>query len=246
MKTNAIKSVLGVLGLVAATASPAFGVVTDDFESYTVGQNADVANPAIYGSNGVSAVGVISAGASTANVPSSNVLDQNASAAAYATRVNGSDIVGSATFSFDFRHTDGISNIYFDDNTTNDQGGLIRFIEAGAGAPTQYFIQANGIDFALVEFSDWYRMTVDLVVSNPGADTYSITVHNLTTDSAVSTFGATSGATSVDVDRINRLQIETQLGGVLQVDNITIPEPGALSLVALGGLAMLARRRRSA
>ncbi|HEX7010084.1 MAG TPA: PEP-CTERM sorting domain-containing protein [Phycisphaeraceae bacterium] len=254
------KSVITVLVSFALSwglsVSPAHAVVQDDFESYNIGDTANVAHPGVYTSlNASTPIGSIANGVSTANVASSQVLEHN-SAGSMCTRVNGSDLVGDATVSFDFLVVSGTHNIWFRDETNRREAILIRCIEIGASAPGRYYLQVQGDSGSnppafldVVNYGEWIRATVNLHIdaNNPDQSSFEIGFLNLTTNSPLSPDvgdGSSGMFMGTPISLVNQLQLESPSTGRIQLDNITVPEPSSLALIPLwvGGVMWMRRR----
>ncbi len=250
MKSNTTMSAICITGLLALAATPGLAAVSDDFESYTVGQTADVAN-ANYTASVFPAVGSIANGAGTTNVTASQVLEHLTASDAMGTRLNGSDITGEETISFDFRASTGDHYVSIRDSTNGLDGVIIGLTNSFSAGGLR--IQVNGaFDTWLAGISDdWIRATIDLHIDsgNPSASSFDVEIYNLTQDVVITTLGSytNSALTSNAVPLINQVQIDTIAGGGgLQLDNFTIasiPEPCSLALLGLGGMATLVRRR---
>lgn len=240
MKLNKWAGVLGCVAVSMAMAAPATAaVVVQDFESFTVGDLADTADPVNFGRlNPGYPIGSIGNGIPTANVPSSQVLEHN-SAGLMATLASIADQTGDATVTFDFMVDSGTHNTWFRDGSLGTDAVLIRMIEAGAGAPGQYFLQVQG-QFgsnppafeALVNYGDWFRATVnlyDIDPQNPTVGHFDVAFNNLTTGAAVVPHAgdgtsATWWTGAVSVSAINVLQFESPGNGLAQFDNITFDD----------------------
>lgn len=250
---------ISLLASVAAAAcmavlvAPARAVVTDDFESYTVGDAADVANPAFYSASG-GPLGSIGVGTATANVPSSQVLVHNPSGSSMTTLVSGPDVAGDITVEYDFMlDSVGSHNVWFRDADNGADGILIRTI---AGDATRYFLQVQGNTGsnppayeALINYGEWIRATVNLHIdANPALNTFDVTFFNLTQNVLTNPHAGGNGLTSGmfpsgTMLNLNQIRIEAPNTGVMQYDNFVIPEPASMALLALGAAATAGRRR---
>lgn len=249
---NWTRSLVG-LCLCGSLAAPAAAVVTDDLESYTVGSSASDANPGRYTDVGGYPVGTISNGTATANVASSKVIRQENTDTSDLefTRVNAdAPLTGAFTLSFDFLVGAGSNNVYFRDTGSSSDALLIQLAEAGAGAPTQYFIQSRGqagsiFYTPLVEYGHWIRLTAkfDMDAGNPSNSTVELSAVDLTTGASL---GSGSDELLSAVSQLDQLQFESNTagGGTLELDNFVVPEPASLGIVGLGATLVLARRRR--
>lgn len=252
-RTAPLSATLTGLALaLALAAAPAHAVVTDDFESYSVGDAADVANPAVYAELGSETIGAIANGVATANVADSQVLE-HLNVRTF-TNANSADLTGEVSVTFDFLVGSGSHNVWLRDATNGQEGVLIRAIEAGAGAPGQYFLQVQGstgssppIYEDLVNYGEWIHAIIDLHIDagDPSQSAFDIDFFNLTANAALTPHaGAGSGLMFHNPALINQMRIETPAaGGQLQIDNIVVPEPASAALLALGAGALLVRRR---
>lgn len=227
---------LGVFALLLTlmlSAGNAVAVVDESFEAYTSGTSANVAAPSRFSPVDALPIGVIVNGVSTANVPTSKVLQQFTATGTAATRIAGADLVGDVEISLDFLVAGGTHNIWLRDSTLNIDAVLIRLIDAGSGAPGKFYLQVQGntgssppVFEALVDQGDWVRGTITLHIdANPALSSFSVSFVNLTDDTAINpqTGNGVSGGMFAGnpVAKVNQAQAEST-GGVLQIDNIAV------------------------
>jgi hypothetical protein len=240
MKLNKLAGMLGCVAVSMVVAAPAgAALVVQDFESFTVGDLADVADPVNFGRlNPGYPIGSIGNGVPTANVPSSQVLEHN-SAGIMATLASIADQIGDKTVTFDFMVDSGTHNVWFRDAGLGTDAILMRFISE-PGLPGQFFIQVQGetgsnppVFESLVNHGDWFRATVNLFDIDPNNLTqghFSVAFENLTTGAAIVPHAGTGTSTSwwtgaVPVSSLNLLQFESPGNGLAQFDNITFEGP---------------------
>ncbi len=248
MKIETVGAVALVSCLVSGIAAPAAAIVTDNFESYTVGDTAPDANGTHYEAYGAGVVvpGVIANGTVTANVAGSKVLEQAHTDTPVGTRVNGPAQSGTFDLSLDFYTTASGSNIYMQDVGVGEFG-LIRIL---AGNDALFYLSGYGgagpnaaYTEALLPYGNWYRLNIT-ATANGSSNSYSYTVDNLTTNTTGVVTSLVLNALNATAAEVDRLQLETPSGNV-QFDNFVIPEPASLALLGMGGL-IAARRRRPA
>ena len=144
------------------------------------------------------------------------------------------------------------------DGVTASSGAVVNLICSTAVAPTtfssltgMYFgytdNQNRNIGLQAITYDTWYQVTIDADLTG----TYPFTTLTITP------FGGTTTAfdpvifNQINQKRINQITVGNMTGptqeGGYAIDNITVsnsvPEPASLSLLGVGGLMMLRRRR---
>lgn len=229
---------LGVSVVLLCLPTRAFGLWSDDFDSYGDGQN-------LQGVNGWK--GWDNSAANAANV--SSAVASSAPHSVAITPTGPSDLVhelstpgtGQYTFSADTYLPAGSTGVPFFImlNTYNDGGAKNWSLQQQFDNGTGLVSSADGHGIATpIIYNQWVPIRVDIDL---GANTQAFTYGTTTLFSGVSWTEGASGGGTLDIGAVN---LWNNNASVMYYDNMSlVPEPATLGLVLVGGLAMLKRRK---
>ncbi len=238
-----------LIALLVLTLLPKIEVVAEDFERFPAGVAASLAEPSQFSQTETHSSGSFAQGTATANVASSIVLQHRNQSGTMSTQITGYNIIGDRQLQFDFLVASGTHNLFLRDRNGSKDAVLIKFLEAGTGAPGQYFIQVQGetgsspaVFESLVNYGEWIRGTIQvrgINPQNPKQGSFSVSFENLTSGASIGS-GTSHGwytGSGGTVAQINQFQFESPVAGELQVDNILIhPESVNIAKAAFGAI----------